>query len=426
MNIPATLRAPDREGRQDRRIQDPEDHLLRRLFLRDGRLRRPDPARHHLSRALGLHLAARPADLRAPTARPTRSASRWSRPTATCAPFQDVLLDLGARLGLPGFVNDDGTPRYPGGYPDYIVNHERSPGIGPLAGFRGEDGNELRQRRAQPEASSTHYIADGCFHEHHLRRSSATTSTPTRPISTGRMDMGFIGARRRRSIFQLYLRAAAEIPPRRARARRGRSRREQHRARIETYFDPLPFWYPPFEGDAVDEREFPLHAITQRPMAHVSLVGLAERLAAPDPRRDNRLYMQPRARREARHRRRRLGLDHERASAASRAQVKLMEGVNPDTVWTWNAIGKRAGAWRARSRRAGSDARLPAQSPDRRAAARARGRLPLLQQRSDHRPGGLVRPARPHREGRAGRGRRNLAAVRAAACAAAADAEAAP
>ena len=22
-----------------------------------------------------------------------------------------------------------------------------------------------------------------------------------------------------------------------------------------------------------------------------------------------------------------------------------MEGVNPDTVWTWNAIGKRGGAW---------------------------------------------------------------------------------
>jgi len=28
-----------------------------------------------------------------------------------------------------------------------------------------------------------------------------------------------------------------------------------------------------------------------------------------------------------------------------KAQVQLMEGVNPDTVWTWNAIGKRAGAW---------------------------------------------------------------------------------
>ncbi|HTV90645.1 MAG TPA: molybdopterin dinucleotide binding domain-containing protein, partial [Stellaceae bacterium] len=27
------------------------------------------------------------------------------------------------------------------------------------------------------------------------------------------------------------------------------------------------------------------------------------------------------------------------------AQVKLIDGVNPDTVWTWNAIGKRSGAW---------------------------------------------------------------------------------
>ena len=28
-----------------------------------------------------------------------------------------------------------------------------------------------------------------------------------------------------------------------------------------------------------------------------------------------------------------------------KVQVKLMDGVNPDTVWTWNAIGKRSGAW---------------------------------------------------------------------------------
>jgi anaerobic selenocysteine-containing dehydrogenase len=27
------------------------------------------------------------------------------------------------------------------------------------------------------------------------------------------------------------------------------------------------------------------------------------------------------------------------------AQVRLMDGLNPDTCWTWNAIGKRAGAW---------------------------------------------------------------------------------
>jgi anaerobic selenocysteine-containing dehydrogenase len=28
-----------------------------------------------------------------------------------------------------------------------------------------------------------------------------------------------------------------------------------------------------------------------------------------------------------------------------KAQVRLMAGVNPNTCWTWNAIGKRAGAW---------------------------------------------------------------------------------
>src|SRR3546814_16315015 len=42
---------------------------------------------------------------------------------------------------------------------------------------------------------------------------------------------------------------------------------EQHRERVARYFDPLPFWYPPFEGEALAEDEFPMHAITQRPAA---------------------------------------------------------------------------------------------------------------------------------------------------------------
>ena len=85
MNIPAVLKHLTETDPGDRRIQDSEDHLFRRLFVGDDRLRRPDPARHDLSRALGLHLAAGPADLRRRTARPTRSASRWCSRTATCA-----------------------------------------------------------------------------------------------------------------------------------------------------------------------------------------------------------------------------------------------------------------------------------------------------------------------------------------------------
>jgi anaerobic selenocysteine-containing dehydrogenase len=35
----------------------------------------------------------------------------------------------------------------------------------------------------------------------------------------------------------------------------------------------------------------------------------------------------------------------ESANGRVKGQVRLVEGVNPDTVWTWNAIGKRRGVW---------------------------------------------------------------------------------
>jgi hypothetical protein len=53
-----------REGR-GRRVPDPVRRGGRRVRLRDGALRRPGAARHHLSRALRRDLDARPADLRA-------------------------------------------------------------------------------------------------------------------------------------------------------------------------------------------------------------------------------------------------------------------------------------------------------------------------------------------------------------------------
>jgi anaerobic selenocysteine-containing dehydrogenase len=42
---------------------------------------------------------------------------------------------------------------------------------------------------------------------------------------------------------------------------------EQYRERLRKHFDPLPIWYPPFEEAAIETRDFPLHALTQRPMA---------------------------------------------------------------------------------------------------------------------------------------------------------------
>ena len=67
-------------------------------------------------------------------------AIRWPviEPDRDVRGFQSVLVDLGARLGLPGFVNEDGSAKY-ADYADYMINHERKPGIGPLAGWRSED-----------------------------------------------------------------------------------------------------------------------------------------------------------------------------------------------------------------------------------------------------------------------------------------------
>ena len=65
-------------------------------------------------------------------------AIRWPvvEPDRDVRCFQSVLLDLGARLGLPGMVDENGDPKF-ADYADYIVNHQRKPGVGPLAGFRG-------------------------------------------------------------------------------------------------------------------------------------------------------------------------------------------------------------------------------------------------------------------------------------------------
>ena len=253
--------------------------------------------------------------------------------------FQTVLLDLGARLQLPGFVNDEGAPKYPGGYPDYMVNHERKAGIGPLAGWRGEDGDAFGVGSPNPQQLEK-YIENGGFHLHEFDPEQRYFKHANKAYLEWAFAKGF-----RTSdtpiIFQLYLepmqriRLAAEgfgnnVPP------------AEHRERLRTYFDPLPFWYRPFE-DQHNETEFRFHAITQRPMAMYHSWG-SQNAWLRQIHADNRLYM-------SRERAHDLGIEDDDwvwiSSPLGRvkAQVRLMLGVNRDTVWTWNAIGKRSGAW---------------------------------------------------------------------------------
>ena len=84
---------------------------------------------------------------------------------------------------------------------------------------------------------------------------------------------------------------------------------------------------------------YPLHALTQRPM-HMYHSWGSQNAWLRQIYSYNRLYI---------HRRTAAALgiaDDDWVWVISRngrvkGQVRVMEGVNPDTVWTWNAIGKR-------------------------------------------------------------------------------------
>jgi anaerobic selenocysteine-containing dehydrogenase len=118
---------------------------------------------------------------------------------------------------------------------------------------------------------------------------------------------------------------------------------ERHRERIDGAFDPLPFWSAPLEEGAIRAVNFPLHAITQRPMPHYHSWGSQNAWLRQIHGR-NWLYIHSRTAQM-------MGVDDDdwvwvvSPRGRMKLQVRLMEGVNPDTVWTWNAIGKRRGAW---------------------------------------------------------------------------------
>lgn len=254
-------------------------------------------------------------------------------------PFQDVLIDLGARLDLPGFVDDDGGPAY-SSYADYLVRHERKPGIGPLAGWRGEDGTDSG-RGAPNNDQMDRYIANGGFWSNDIPDEALYFKHANMAYQDFAVSMGFYDTPQP-VVFQLYLEPLQKLrlaanglmdpqPP------------EHLAQRIADTSAPLPIWYKPLEEALVDEAEYPLHAITQRPMQMYHSWGshnawLRQILG------DNVMFV-PEA----------ICKDMDLADGdwvwvvsptnRIRVRVRAMKGVNDHTIWTWNAIGKRSGAW---------------------------------------------------------------------------------
>ncbi len=273
-------------------------------------------------------------------------AIRWPvvAPDRDVRPFQTVLLDLGARLGLPGFVTEDGRPRYRD-YADYIVTHERRPGIGPLAGFRGQEGTKSGRGEPNPKQLER-YIENGGFWTGHIPEAARFFKHANQAYQDWAVAMGLFDVPQPVT-FQLYLEPLRRFQL--AAEGFGERKPPPHLSeQIKACFSPLPIWYPPREGGVFDkdgqQSAFPLHAVTQRPMAmyhawHSQNAWLRQIhtdnvLYVPDPVCD--------------------ALQLESGDwvwvisyhARIKVQIQRMAAVNSKTVWTWNAIGKRRGAWR--------------------------------------------------------------------------------
>jgi anaerobic selenocysteine-containing dehydrogenase len=263
-------------------------------------------------------------------------------PKGECKPFQEVLLELASRLKLPAFTAPDGARKYRD-YPDFIVNYETEPGsgIGFLAGWRGRGGEKSMRGEPNPKQWER-YAANNCVFHLELPPSYQYM----RNWNRGYMEWAQRARIRRYGdpvIIHLYSEVLQRFRLAAQGKRPGRQPPEHLRSRVETYFDPLPFYYAPLEAQATDTASYPLAAITQRPMAmyHAwdSQNAWLRQLHA-----HNYLFVNPAAARAQ-------GVADgdwiwvESQWGKVRCMCRTSEAVEPGTVWTWNAIGKAPGAW---------------------------------------------------------------------------------
>ncbi len=266
-------------------------------------------------------------------------AIRWPvvEPDRNVRGFQTALVQLGVRLGLPGMVDGDGNAVY-ADYADYIVNHERRSGVGPLAGWRGPKGDSAGRGAPNPEQLDR-YIENGGFFMAHV----PAGADYFKPWNMGYQDwavgLGIYDAPQP-YLFQLWCEPLRRFQL----AAEGHGLRqppEHLRDRIRQTLDPLPVWYPA-DADA-DEADYPIHALTQRPMAMYHSWG-SQNAWLRQIHGQNPLFV-PTAVWEAN------GFaegDWARVTSPHgeiTVPVAHMAALNAQTVWTWNAIGKRKGAW---------------------------------------------------------------------------------
>ena len=261
-------------------------------------------------------------------------AIRWPviEPDRDVRGFQSVLCDLGARLGLPNFTNEDGSQKF-ADYADYIVNHERKPGIGPLAGFRG-DGSESGRGDVNPDQLDK-YIENGGFFVEHINEDASYYKPWNMAYQEWAVKMGLFDAPSP-YLFQLYVEPMRKFQLA-AEGHGDRQPPEHLRERVKETMNPLPVW-----NNSTD-KDYPIHALTQRPMAMYHSWG-TQNAWLRQIHGVNPLYVPTKIWEQNNFK------DGDWAKVSSphgeiTVPVAHQAALNENTIWTWNAIGKRKGAW---------------------------------------------------------------------------------
>ncbi|OOZ41964.1 formate dehydrogenase [Solemya pervernicosa gill symbiont] len=263
-------------------------------------------------------------------------------PMGDSKPFQEVLIELGSRLKLPPFVNDDGSRKYRD-YPDFVTNFETAPGsgIGFLSGWRGQSGEKSMKGEANPKQWEM-YEKNNCVYHHHLPKSYQYMRN---------WNQGYLQWAQSHSLTRydepINIHIYSEVLQKFRLAAQGKSQGKQPpdhlRKRIETHFDPLPFYSEPLEAQLSDKHKYPLNAITQRPMAMYHSWD-SQNAWLRQIHTYNFLYINPVTAKSA-------GIEDggwmwvESMHGKVRCMARYSESTEPGTVWTWNAVGKASGAW---------------------------------------------------------------------------------
>jgi len=263
-------------------------------------------------------------------------------PTGQCKPFQEVIVELASRLKLPAFTTPEGERKFKD-YPDFVVRYETAPGsgIGFLAGWRGADGSKSVCGEPNPKQWEM-YEKNNCVFHHELPPSYQYM----RNWNQGYMDWSK-SVRMRRDADPILIHIYSDVLQKFRLAalgkRAGKQPPEHLRERIATYFDPLPFFHEPLELQVTDRNRYPLNAVTQRPMAMYHSWD-SQNAWLRQIHTHNYLYVNPTTAQAQ-------GIADddwiwvESCWGKVRCMCRYSEAVEPGTVWTWNAIGKAAGAW---------------------------------------------------------------------------------